>query len=945
VKNKSFLLKYLNLFILLVSLQQPYLAEGIQSFALSNSTGNQNCDSQDCNNKCCNKKIKKKCPQQSIPLSVTRDGYGVPTIKGGTFEEVSFAVGKVEAEDRLFQVFQFVIASNGRIAEFFGAGSGNGNVNSDIFTRQINATDAEVNSQYNTLLTSRTKTFYQFYIQGLNAQVDFVNANPSMMPYELKVLGFTGNAGTPLPHFRLEDILRTITATGRNFSPSSIPNWQLTGVISMNSLIANPNVGNAVSAYEVFKDLMPIPQEIKTATTVVPNSDCPSIGNKVVKKGNKNDQITKADESIDNSKLNDHALLANATLDFLKGFEEVREQFLPTIGSYGAVFAGSKSASGNPLLLVGIQPNFNHPSDFYQVNIDSPSSGVVVTGNVIGVVIPTNGSFHTNAFTVHVGHLPANDYLYEPLANAQFLQNETVLVKQADGTFISVIFKNYRSSSGGWVIAGVPGAIPPPFGPAIPPPSIPLGDILTLRSVFVGKQLASANAFIETLFAKSIKQFIGAFLNPSYTSDSLGLGCEFADKKGNILAGETGWTKLPSSFDRRFPLGFKLASVIDNTGDANYVIKEPLLDVNTKQGYYTNWNTEFKQGAQNWNNSYRAPDRQYWINEYIRSFDKLTFEDAQRLVAHAANSQFNNGYRNGLNANASLFFLFKELFFNIVESNNPTPAQLQALAFLADFDGRWFEGDQNDVINGLDVSPKFLLANTWLTNVCRTIFNPYLTGVFVGGTSALTVPNPTAVTNPSPSMIVLLACTLSRILGTSCDNTVFFNGWLNGVNLNTVIPASLNQAFALLSPSNPSSPFTATEFPWGKGNRPIYPFINPVLGVVQQQAAFNGSGFPSVFEIKRCGVIRAENTMPLGQSGLVIGNVVNPPNLPPVNAAFLAANPPTFNVHNFDQQPLYTHFEMKNNPTSAQTACALNKGICQKCGSVPARGCKRSKNN
>src|SRR6266700_7851345 len=56
----------------------------------------------------------------SAPVSVTRDGHGVPTIDAATLDDLFFAQGYVAAQDRLFQMDLMRRAAIGELAEIVG---------------------------------------------------------------------------------------------------------------------------------------------------------------------------------------------------------------------------------------------------------------------------------------------------------------------------------------------------------------------------------------------------------------------------------------------------------------------------------------------------------------------------------------------------------------------------------------------------------------------------------------------------------------------------------------------------------------------------------------------------------------------------------------------------------------------------------------------------------
>ena len=95
--------------------------------------------------------------QAAANVTITRDDFGVPTITGGNFAEVSRAIGKVHAEDRLWQIFLLNTVANGRAAQYFGPGENDIYLQSDVFQREINPTDKEVAYELDELVHKEQK--------------------------------------------------------------------------------------------------------------------------------------------------------------------------------------------------------------------------------------------------------------------------------------------------------------------------------------------------------------------------------------------------------------------------------------------------------------------------------------------------------------------------------------------------------------------------------------------------------------------------------------------------------------------------------------------------------------------------------------------------------------------------------------------------------------------
>lgn len=186
------------------------------------------------------------------PLTITRDAYGIPTIKGGTLKEVSRAIGRVQAEDRLFQIFLFVNFGTGRLAQYLGPAL----VDSDTFVRQLNYTDAEIEAQVNEFFTKNTLTVFKNYVRGLNDVINEFNANPALIPYEIKAFGVTN-----IPLFTLNDILKTTAVAGLTGLVSTFPDYQLNNFNDLLTLIGNFGFEDG---FAIFNDIDPTTAQVNS---------------------------------------------------------------------------------------------------------------------------------------------------------------------------------------------------------------------------------------------------------------------------------------------------------------------------------------------------------------------------------------------------------------------------------------------------------------------------------------------------------------------------------------------------------------------------------------------------------------------------------------------------------------------------------------------------------
>ncbi len=118
----------------------------------------------------------------SAPVSVTRDGHGVPTIESATVDDLFFAQGYVTAQDRLFQMDLMRRAAVGELAEIVG------DIALEHDRRQrilgIRAT-AEKGLQS---ITNDDRQQFSAYARGVSA---FINSHRDKLPLEFRILGYS----------------------------------------------------------------------------------------------------------------------------------------------------------------------------------------------------------------------------------------------------------------------------------------------------------------------------------------------------------------------------------------------------------------------------------------------------------------------------------------------------------------------------------------------------------------------------------------------------------------------------------------------------------------------------------------------------------------------------------------------------------------------------------
>jgi penicillin G amidase len=115
------------------------------------------------------------------PVEIYRDQYGVPHIIATSMEDLVFAQGYAQAQDRMWQMDMSRRGVSGRLSEILGADF----VETDYFTLTVGFLRA-AEKNYD-LLSPETKILLEAYADGVNAYID---DNVKRLPPEFTLLGY-----------------------------------------------------------------------------------------------------------------------------------------------------------------------------------------------------------------------------------------------------------------------------------------------------------------------------------------------------------------------------------------------------------------------------------------------------------------------------------------------------------------------------------------------------------------------------------------------------------------------------------------------------------------------------------------------------------------------------------------------------------------------------------
>ncbi|GAA1917417.1 penicillin acylase family protein [Nocardioides hwasunensis] len=128
-------------------------------------------------------------PGLTAPVEVVRDGNGIPQLYADSDDDLMFAQGFVQAQERFFEMDVRRHITAGRLSELFGADT----LETDKFIRTMGW--RRVAEQEWALLAPATREALTSYAAGVNAYLD--ERSPSQLAAEYTVLGLSGLDYTP----------------------------------------------------------------------------------------------------------------------------------------------------------------------------------------------------------------------------------------------------------------------------------------------------------------------------------------------------------------------------------------------------------------------------------------------------------------------------------------------------------------------------------------------------------------------------------------------------------------------------------------------------------------------------------------------------------------------------------------------------------------------------
>ena len=282
----------------------------------------------------------------AAPVDVVRDAEGIPHLYAASEDDAWFAIGFVHAQDRLWQMEMNRRTAAGRLAEILGAGA----LDTDRFLRTLGVRRNAVAIAEN--LDAKTKRALERYAAGVNANLDQRRSAPrALLGPEFALTG----APFPEPWTPADTV-----------GWSTMMAWDLS--TNWSSEIARMRLSQRLTKQQIDELMPPYPGNPRVdaeGRTLAPIPDAPLdvADYPALYRSLKIDTQALADDA--------GALMARAPYAMVEG-----------IGSNNWVVAGSRTASGKPLLANDPHLSMSTPSIWYLAHLSAPGL------DVIGATLP-----------------------------------------------------------------------------------------------------------------------------------------------------------------------------------------------------------------------------------------------------------------------------------------------------------------------------------------------------------------------------------------------------------------------------------------------------------------------------------------------------------------------------------------------------------------------------
>jgi hypothetical protein len=739
---------------------------------------------------------------------VTRDALNRPTITGGSFSEMCEMNGYLTGVDRFWSTYFLVRIMAGQLSTIIGQDG----VPNDSYIHIQDYTDQEYMDQYDKF-SNVTKVAMENFIAGFNRRIDELNSGQAPMPAQVLALTVTiGEQSYPYvpTHITLLDFIRFGYHVTSDLSPQKL---------GMNGVLDNfAQIENLVTTggYTV--------EEAKTIVSDLFNTKLKRANGIVVEDSN-TEQLqchtchkfgTPRSLSRD---LPEASAPRDSTgfsvADYLKKFDDIiksrREKGVncPTqdkLESYSFVVSGEHTNTGEPMVVVGPQINVSSIPGF-EFNCDMINEELKFKHVILGHLFGSMGVFGSKGYQYAtssvLGSLPGVSALLEDPSEDIYVRDATFNVRFGAPVTVPV----YKSPHKGFVIQqGITSAL---FeGPRS----------LVARNLDYGNDIQFFDTYFLAQFANSINQLRDTIRGPGW-STGMDIFIHGADNKGNTFIGErAGWYDFGSS--DIIPQGVLGEPIPD---EATVEKRSGYFVINSEKGYSAEWNSAVVQNIPSVYGDSEV-SRVQWMEKAIediiseRKFQESDIRDVLIKIGNAAQGPVTISNTQEYWTD-TYHCLFKDRFAQAIQTYS-TADRDAAVTLLSTFNGGVVDGDNDAVINSLDIQDGWLLAQEWLWEVQAEVIKRTFGAAAWANFHASSDKSKATGTYYNNTILGLVA----RVLGiSSVQNIPNYPDWLsNAGDVDLLISEALDRALSTLG--------GLSARPWGVNMRPVTQYTDSFFG-------------------------------------------------------------------------------------------------------------------
>jgi penicillin amidase len=291
----------------------------------------------------------------SAPVTVQRDAHGVPHIHATSMDDLVFAQGYITAQDRLWQMDILRRHAAGQLAEILGRSA----LDADRLQRTLQLRTAADRGV--ALLPPEQKRWLAIYSNGVNASI---TAQHEHLPIEFRTIGYQPAPWTPRDSILVElamfqDLTNTYSQKlGREALSAQLPPDLVADLYPTTSWRDHPPG-------------QPIPD------VTAPQPDIPDV------------PLDESQSKLAPTPLSPSATtLSTADLLFLQQTLAQRPCDTCIAGSNGWAVAGSRSASGKPMLSNDMHLAFSAPGIWYEADLQADLPSPLAAFHAAGITLP-----------------------------------------------------------------------------------------------------------------------------------------------------------------------------------------------------------------------------------------------------------------------------------------------------------------------------------------------------------------------------------------------------------------------------------------------------------------------------------------------------------------------------------------------------------------------------